>query len=406
MDRRLFIKSGFAALLASRFLSKAWAASQTPRAKACIILWMNGGPSHLDTFDLKPGGKFRALSTRAPAIQICEHLPQLADVADHLAIIRSMTSREGNHDRARFLMHAGYSPNPTVKHPSLGAWMSEELGAAKNDLPAFVSISGPSAQAGFLGAQHDPFVVPNPKEPPQNTAFGRNVDADRFARRRRALAMLEARFAAETGDAKVHGRQAVYDKAVKMMFSPSLSAFDIRSEPAAVQVAYGDSDFGRGCLLARKLVEAGVRFVEVTLDGWDTHVDNFGRTKNLMTTLDPAFAALITELKARDLLDSTLIACMGDFGRTPKINPNDGRDHHPQAFSAVLAGGGIRGGLSYGATDGEGEKVREKPVRVADLFATLVQQLGLDPDKSFDTPLGRPISLTDHGRPLEALLGG
>jgi uncharacterized protein (DUF1501 family) len=369
---------------------------------------MNGGPSHLDTFNLRPGasgaGLFKPIKTRVPEIEICEHLPMLADQANHLAIIRSMSSKEGNHQRAQYLMHTGYAPNPTITHPSLGGWVNEEMGDKNFDLPNFVSISGPSIGAGFLGVQYGPFVVQNPGQPLQNMHYFQNVDDSRFSQRQAALGMLENEFASETGDIKVTGRQQVYAKAVRMMQSPKMKAFDLTDEPEAVKAAYGDTNFGRGCLMARRLVESGVKFVEVVLDGWDTHNDNFNRTTKLMQTFDPAMSTLIKELSDRNMLDSTLIIWMGEFGRTPKINANEGRDHYPQAWNAVLAGGGARGGLAYGQTDAEGAKVVDKPVAVNDFFATIATLLGMNPGKSFNTPVGRPIAITEKGKPITDLI--
>lgn len=378
------------------------AAPPQPRAKACILLWLNGGPSHIDTFDPKPGtvagGKFKAIPTRVDGLSFSEHLPELADVAQHLAVLRGMTSKEGNHDRAQHLLHTGYAPNPTVAYPSLGSWVGHELGDVNADLPHFVSIHGPSANAGFLGVQWNPYIVQNIKQPLANTDYAPGVNMVRFLKRKQALDALEDDFAARTGDPKVKGRRAVYARAIRMMYAPRLKAFDLADEPEASARAYGDSDFGRGCLMARRLVEGGVRFVEVVLDGWDTHKDNFGRTQKLMGALDPAMAALIKDLEARKLLSSTLVMCMGDFGRTPRISADEGRDHHPAAWSAVVAGGGVRGGVVVGATSDDGDKVVARPTTVPELMATATTLLGIDPDKEYPTPLGRPISVTDHGR--------
>jgi uncharacterized protein (DUF1501 family) len=418
VDRRGFLKvgmGGILSLLMAQWLDPRTALAQTAGAgrakpRSCILLWMNGGPSHIDTFDPKPGaatgGRFKAIRTRASGVEICEHLPNVADVADRMAIIRSMTSREGNHQRAQYLMHTGYAPNPTLAHPSLGSYVSAELGDPNFDLPNFVSISGPSIGAGFLGVQYGPYVVQNPGQPLQNVSYPRNVNTGRFLQRQQALEMMERDFAARTGDVKVSGRRAVYAKAIRMMQSPRLKAFDLTEEPAAVKAAYGDTNFGRGCLMARRLVESGVRFVEVVQDGWDTHQDNFGRTERLLKQVDPAMATLIRELDERRLLDTTLVIWMGEFGRTPRINSNDGRDHYPQAWSAVLAGGGARRGVAYGQTDAEGARVADKPVTVPDFFATLATLLGMDPRKSFMTPVGRPISITDSGTPVRDLMEG
>lgn len=415
IDRRGFLQVGMGGLLSmlfSQWLDPRTAAAQNrpaPKAKNCILLWMNGGPSHIDTWDPKPGaatgGTFKPIQTRIPGVQISEHLPFLADQADKLTIIRSMTSKEGNHQRAQYLMHTGYSPNPTVVHPSMGGWVSEQFGDPKGDLPSFVSISGPSIGAGFLGVQNGPFVVQNPDQPPQNIAYARNVDANRFGQRQTALEMMESDFAAQTGgDGLVKGRQAVYSKAVRMMHSPRLKAFDIAEEPEAVKAAYGTSNFGKGCLMARRLVESGVKFVEVVLDGWDTHQDNFNRVAKLAGTFDSAMGTLIKDLHERHLLDSTLVIWMGEFGRTPRINGNEGRDHYPSAWSAVLSGGGSRNGMAYGQTDAEGTKPVDKALLVPDFFATVASLLGLDPTRSVMTPVGRPIAVTDKGKPVSELI--
>src|ERR1700722_2669715 len=321
------------------------AGAPQPKAQACILLWLNGGPSHIDTFDPKPGratgGPFKAIKTRNPGLVLSEHLPHLADRADRLAVVRSMSSKEGNHVRAQYLVHTGYAPNPTVVHPSLGGWTCARLGDPKSELPAFVSIGGPSFGAGFLGVQNGPFVLQKAGAPPADVGLPQGVDRARFGRRLAALDAMEARFAQSTGDAKVEGRRQVYAKAVRLMDSPKINAFDLSSESPATLAKYGDTDFGRGCLVARRLVERGGKFIEVILDGWDTHQNDFERTQKLMATLDPAFAALLDDLGERGRLGSTLVACMGEFGRTPKINANEGRDHWPGAWSAVLAGAGV-----------------------------------------------------------------
>jgi uncharacterized protein (DUF1501 family) len=378
------------------------------RADACVVLWLNGGPSHLDTFDPKPGsrggGPFRAIATRARGVELSQHLPRLAEGAHRFALVRGMTSKEGNHQRARFLAHTGYSPNPTVAHPALGAWVSARRAGEAADLPAFVSVGGPSEGGGFLGLSRAPFVVLDPSAPPANVRPARRVDGARGEARREALGLLEARFAAETGDAKIAARRAVYEQAARLMRSPRLDAFDLASEPDRVKQAYGDSDFGRGCLLARRLVEAGVKYVEVQLDGWDTHKDGFSRQERLLAQLDPAAATLLADLDARRLLDRTLVVAMGEFGRTPAINADDGRDHHPKAWSVLVAGGGVRGGVVHGRTDADGDAVVEGATSVPDLFATLATLLGLDPAETVGTRSGRPVSLTDGGRPIQAIL--
>jgi uncharacterized protein (DUF1501 family) len=410
MFRRSFLSLGAAAagLLALRRPGAEAAAAEPVkgRADACILLWLNGGPSHLDTFDPKPGravmGPLRAIATSASGISIGEHLPQLARQAHRFAIVRGLSSKEGSHERAQSLGHTGYSPNPTAAYPALGAYASRNLGAGASDLPAYVSLGGPGGASGFLGAAHAPFVVSTPGEAPDDTNPG--VSAARFDRRAGALAAQDEGFAKRTQAPQIPERRAVYERAFRLMRSPKLGAFDLAGEPQTVRAAYGDTAFGQGCLTARRLVETGVRFVEVTLDGWDTHEDNFGRVKSLCGALDPALSALLGDLAARSLLDRTLVLCMGEFGRTPRISGDEGRDHHPAAFSAVVAGGGVRGGIAVGQTDEDGEKVVADKMSVADLFATLATQLGMDPQSTMQTPSGRPVTLTDGGIPVEKLV--
>jgi len=409
---------GLVGLLVSRWLaspsaladssSSAAPAPLPGRATACIVLYLNGGPSQLDTFDPKPGaptgGSFKSIATRSPHLRLSQHLPHIAEQADKIAVVRGLTSKEGNHQRAQYLLHTGYSPNPTVVHPALGAWVSKRLGDPAADLPSFVSLGGPSAAAGILGVEHGPFVVQRGGGVPENVSFATGVSEARFARRTAGLDMLERHFDAETSDPMIAGRRAVYAKAMRLIHSPRVSAFDLATDPLALKSAYGDSDFGRGCLTARRLVEAGVKFVEVVLDGWDTHQNNFERVKDLSAQLDPAMGTLIHDLAQRQLLTSTLVVCVGDFGRTPRINANEGRDHYPQSGFAVLAGGGVRGGVVHGETDAEGAKVVRDPMPVPNLFATLATLLGMGLDVEAYAPSGRPIKVTDHGVAVPELI--
>ncbi len=416
LGRRSLLRTGtqgIFGLLVSRWLmARSARADTTPRpsgpAKACIVLYLNGGPSQLDTFDPKPGtangGTFKAIATRSRQLKLSEHLPHLAEQADKLAVIRGLTSKEGNHQRAQYLLHTGYAPNPTVVHPALGAWVSKELGDPDADLPSFISLGGPSAAAGILGVENGPFVVQRGGGIPENVGYATGVSEARFSRRMAGLDVIERHFEAETSDPLLAGRRAVTAKAVRLIHSPHIAAFDLVSEPAALKAAYGDSDFGRGCVVARRLVEAGVKLVEVVLDGWDTHQNNFERVKDLSTQLDPAMATLLKDLEDHHLLASTLVLCVGDFGRTPKINGNEGRDHFPQAGFAVLAGGGIKGGVVRGETSSDGTGIVRDPTPVPNLFATLMTQLGLGLETEAFAPSGRPIKVTDHGTALPDLI--
>jgi hypothetical protein len=378
---------------------------RTP-ASACILLYMAGGPSHLDTFDPKPGrktaGDLRAIAGSVDGIQLSEHLPGLAARANHLAIIRSLTSKEGNHDRARHLMHTGYPPQGGVDHPAFGSLVSEVR--THVGLPGYVAIAGPGEDSGFVSALHSPFPVKNPTKPVRYLAHAKGLDDERFARRLGLWRDLEHRFGAGRGGAYARSQLEVSEQAVSLMRSPGAAAFDLDGEPARSREAYGPSEFGQGCLMARRLVEAGVPFVEVTLNGWDTHQDNFPRVKELGAVLDRAMSALIDDLAARGRLASTLLVWLGDFGRTPRINEKGGRDHFPACSSAVLAGGGVRGGQVIGSTDPDGAEVRDRPVTVPDLYRTIASALDLDPDRVRMAPTGRPIKTVDGGQIISGLL--
>ena len=407
MHRRSFLQLALAGTVGSLLSRPAWAAPAAS-AQHLIVLWMNGGPSHIDTWDPKAGKdgtRHKIIKTKTKGLTVAEHLPLLAGMSDRFTVLHGLSAREGNHQRAEYLMHTGYSPNPTIVHPSLGGWLSK-LGQSPpaQGLPSFVSLGGTSFSAGFLGVEHGPFVLPKSGVTPANTAPPPAV-ADREAARLELLGQAEAEFLARTGgDPKVADRRQQYEKATALMHSPQLAAFDVSQEPGATRKAFGDTEFGRGCLAAVRLVQAGVRCIEVTLDGWDTHTDLVTRTKSLMQTLDPAMSSLLAELAARQLLDQTVVVWMGDFGRTPKLNANEGRDHHPQSSSVVLAGGGLRRGLVYGETDATGDQVVKDAITVPNLMATITSRLGLDPTQMLVTPIGRPIGVTDHGAPVAALI--
>ena len=405
LTRRNSMRLSLGALACAAALPAAAASGTRRPAKACIVLFMHGGPSQIDTFDPKPGrdtgGPFAAIGTSVAGIQISEHLPRLAVRMHDLAVIRSLTSTEGNHDRARYLMHTGYAPAGNTPHPSLGALHSADLGGGA--LPGYVAINGPGHGAGLLGAAHGPFVVGKAQRQVRYLAPTRPV-SDRRQRDRAALGeILHADFAQGRADPVVDGHAATLAKARTMMAAPELDAFDLTAESAKLRADYGDHDFGQGCLMARRLVEAGVGFVEVGLRGWDTHEDNFDRVRDLSAQLDQGMATLLDDLASRGLLEETLVVWTGDFGRTPRINARGGRDHYPRASSAVLAGGGLTTGQVIGATDRDGDEVTEAPVTVPDLMRTIATRLGLDPNKTRMTAGGRPLSLVDGGRVIAGL---
>ena len=331
------------------------------QGRSMILLWMAGGPSQIETFDPKPGaengGPTTGIDTSVSGIQIAQAWPKTAQAMKELALIRSMTNKEGNHQRASYQLHTGYLPTGTVKHPILGASLAKQVANVNLELPAVVSIGRGELGAGFLGVDYEPLTVTEPGDMPANVEP--TIAGSRYQRRLGLLGRLEGDFAARGAKAAVDSHRRVYDKATRLVNSPNIKVFDISDEPESLRKQYGDSDFGRGCLLARRLVEKGVTFVEVVSRGWDTHDNNFERTTTLANSVDPAMATLIADLKERGRLDSTLVVWMGEFGRTPKINAKTGRDHFPKAFNVALAGGGVRGGQVIGKTAADGMQVED-----------------------------------------------
>lgn len=415
VNRRSFLHSVTAGAMAAGSLSlqdvmTLQAAELRKRGKSMILLWMGGGPSQFETFDPKPGhengGTTKAISTSVPGIKIAQGWEKTAAMMDDLAIIRSMTNKEGSHPRATYQMHTGYIPSGSVKHPSLAAAIAKEISDPEFDLPAVVSV-GRTQGAGFLGVNYEPFNVDNPGNMPQNVAT--TVPSNRYNRRLSLLDRLEGEFESRGGDVVVRNHRDLYGKTSNMVLSADLNAFDIGSEPQSLKDSYGDSNFGRGCLLARRLVEAGTTFVEVSSRGqggnWDTHQDVFERTSDLAAMIDPATAALITDLKDRGLLEDTLVVWMGEFGRTPRVNPRGGRDHYPRVFNAAITGCGIRGGQVIGSSTADGTAVKNDPVTANDLFCSICRALDVNPRKENMSPLGRPMKIVDGGAPVEQLFG-
>jgi len=377
-------------------------------AQSLIFLWLAGGPSQLDSFDPHPGkaiaGDTRAIATAVQGIQLADGYPRLAEQMGHVALVRSLVSKEGDHERGTYLLKTGYRPNPTVVHPSIGAICCHQLPQGRTDIPRHISILPNQwpGLGGLLGKQFDAFKVGDPANPVPDLASP--VGDERLARRMADLAVVEDSFTRGrrlVADATLHRRTT--DDARRMMTSEQLKAFDVSLEPAPLREAYGNTPFGRGCLAARRLIEVGVRCVEVTLEGWDSHVNNHEIHRKLAHTLDPALSTLLTDLRERDLLARTIVVCGGEFGRTPQINRLEGRDHWPHGFSMLLAGGRLRSGLALGQTDPEGGRTVEDPQSVADLHATLLAALGIDPAHEEMAPVGRPIQLSE-GRPIERLL--
>jgi uncharacterized protein (DUF1501 family) len=396
------------------------AGDQRP-AKACILLWMAGGPSQLETLDPKPGhpngGPTKAIKTSVPGISLAANLPGLAQQMNDVALIRSMKTREGDHGRATQLMSTGYRPmGGSLDYPVLGSLVAHRLQAASSQLPGFVSVA-PFRQGslgpGFLGPKFSPLLVSGASDDPSARANLTvenldpvGTDAEAMHERQLLLNMLRGNVSAAADAAAKHA--AIYDSAMRMVETRGEGAFNLDEEPAALRDAYGRSRFGQGCLLARRLVERGVPFVEVSLDSaaggnWDSHVNNFSAVESMCRVLDPAWSTLLTDLRDRGMLDSTLVLWMGEFGRTPKINTSNGRDHFPDAWSVALGGAKVKLGQVIGATTPDGSDVKDRPVSAAALFATVLQLLGIDPHSS-NMNGDRPIPLVDGASPISELV--
>lgn len=391
-------------------LARAAGQSGKGRAKSCILLWMDGGPSHKDTFDLKPdskgAGEFKPIKTATPGIEICEHLPKLAEVMNCGVLVRGMTTPEGAHARAKYYMHTGYREGQGgVIYPSLGSIVSQQVGKPDGSMPNYVAISGRSYGSGFLGPKHQPLLVTDPNRGVQDLRAA--VSAAQMENRVGLLAQMEKAFHREYGAAVITDHTTTYERAVKLMQSKEAKAFDLSAEPASSRAKYGTGRFADGVLMARRLVEVGVPFIEVALGGWDTHQDNFTRVKNLCGQIDTPMAALIADLRDRGLLDTTLVIWMGEFGRTPNINArgaNPGRDHYPRAWSLAMFGGGIKGGQVVGKTDKEGASVVERPTTAQDFLATVCELMGIDYKKQNETPSGRPVYIVEKAKPFTDLI--
>ena len=372
-----------------------------PKHKSCILLWMEGGASHKDTFDLKPdskgAGDFKPIATSAPGVQISEHLPKLAKLMHTGVIVRGMSTPEGAHGRAKYYGHTGYREGQGgITYPSLGAIASQELGSTSASVPNFVAIGGRSYGSGFLGPKHQPLQVQSPDKGVEDLKA--IISEGQFNKRVGLLQEMESAFFKEYKADAITDHKTAYERAVKLMQSKEAKSFDLALEPAASRAKYGTGRFADGVLMARRLVEIGVPFIEVSLGGWDTHQDNFERVKKLSGEIDSPMSALITDLQERGLLDSTLIVWMGDFGRTPNINTKGakpGRDHFPKAWSLAMFGGGIKGGQVIGKTDKEGAEVVERKTTAQDCLATFCDVLSIDHTKKNETPTGRPIQIVD-----------
>lgn len=415
LSRRKFIQYSAKALLGVGLAStspRAWATEMAarPTAKNVVYIYLSGGMSHIDTFDPKPGwrdqGPVSTIDTNVAGIRVSEYLPLLAKRMDKMAIIRSMYSNQGAHGPGEYFMHTSYVERGTIRHPGLGAWLNSMSGKTNSTLPGNIRIGGSNnapGGSGFLDSKYEPLHLGNPEEGLPFVDRHHSVDELEMRERLAMAQMMDLSFHKKYPTKQVNAYSDVYSEAIKLMKSQDLTAFDLNQEPAEARKRYGESKFGKGCLLARRLVEHGVRFVEVTHGGWDTHNDNHDLVSELTNPLDQSVSALLDDLYYRGLLDETLVVIGTEFGRTPEINQNAGRNHHPSAFSCILAGGGIRGGQVYGATDERGQEVSENGVTVPDFNATIAYALGLPLDKIVYSPSGRPFQVADKGRPIKDL---
>jgi hypothetical protein len=381
-------------------------AKKTGSAKNVIYLYMDGGMSHVDTLDPKQGevaGPTKTIATSTPAILLGEYLPRTAKQMHHGTIIRSLTSTQGAHEQGNYYMHTSYLMRGTINHPSMGAWLSHFHGPGNPRLPASVYIGNASRHpgAGFFSPEHGPLFVNNPENGLRDIQRQESVTQPKHVARMNLAGQLDTDFVHAFGKQRnVTAHTSAYDDAYRMMASKDIIAFDLTHEKPGLRDAYGRNPFGQGCLLARRLVERGVRFVEVSLHGWDTHSNNFTATPDLCDKLDRGLATLVNDLHERGMLKETLVVLTTEFGRSPKINAALGRDHYPKAFSSALFGGGVKGGFVHGDTDKSGEEVASRETKIPDFNATIGHALGLPLEEIVTSPERRPFKVADKGKPV------
>jgi uncharacterized protein (DUF1501 family) len=421
VSRREFLRVGGLAALGLTLpdLMRATAATPGKKDVSCILLWLGGGPSQIDTFDPKPDapqeirGDFKSIKTKLPGVHFCEHLPKLAQINDKFSVIRSVTTPDPNHETATHYLLTGYPFNPAIEYPAYGSVVSREKGGQLG-MPANIIMGGlPFAHGagGYMGAVYNPFNISGD---PNNPNFSVNdvsppsgMTMDRVERRRDILKQVD-RFQRNT-----EARQKVlstsdtfYEQAFSLITSPQAKkAFDLKQEKPETRDKYGRHNFGQSCLLARRLVESGVRFVTINYGGWDNHERIFGAFKDsLLPTLDSGYSALVEDLAQRGMLDTTLVICMGEFGRTPKVNSSAGRDHWSEAMTVTMGGGGVKTGIVVGETNERSERPKERPIKVEDVAATIYKSLGVDCEKEYMSPENRPLKINYDGTPVHELI--
>lgn len=417
LSRRRFMATTAKTLLgvsAFGMNAAAWAATaplmRKKPAKRLIYLFMNGGMSQLETLDPKPGhknmGPTKTINTNVDGLQFAHHFKNLSQHADKMAVIRSLYTTAGVHFNGDYLMHTSYDARNTIRHPGMGAWALRLKGTLNPNLPGSVFIGSNSrihGGGGFFEPEFEPLVINDPESGLQFSQRRPDMNEKLFNDGLQLMNELDRKFTKKYNHKNVRAHSEMYEQATRLMSSKDLEAFDLKKEPKEKLTAYGDSYFGRGCLLARRLIERDVRAVEVNHGGWDTHIDNFVYQPERAAELDMALSALLTDLEERKLLDETLIVLTTEFGRTPQINQNFGRDHYPQAFSVALMGGGIKGGTVYGATSPSGEQIIENKMKVKSFNATIAYGLGLPLDQVIMSPSLRPFKVGNKGKAVTAL---
>jgi len=418
LSRRKFIKGmaktclGVSAIMGAGDLTAYEIPGKPASARHVIFLYMSGGMTHIDTFDPKPEnadvmGETNAIATSADGIQIGHWLPETAKQMHNASLIRSLTSNQGAHQQANYLLHTSYQRRGTIKHPTLGSWVSRLSGKLNKTLPAQVRINGGSdvLGAGFLESKHGPLPLGNPSSGIQNSKAAKYLDETMYDGRLKTAQEFNKMFLGEYSQKQVRAYTDLYNDAVKLMSSKDLEAFDLTKETQETRDMYGDDNFGQGCLLARRLVDTGVRFVEVQLGGWDMHNDVFGNMETRGATLDRGLSALLKDLERTGKLSNTMVVVASEFGRSPEVKAGRiGRDHHPTAFSAFLAGGGIKGGTVYGVSDKRAHYVEEEGASVEDLNATIAHALGLKLEEIHYSPSGRPFKVAHDGKIINKIL--
>ena len=401
--RRGFVTAASAALGVSILPKNIIAPDPLAKAEHCIFFYMNGGMSHLETFDPKPGtetgGITTGIDTGIDGVQLSQYMPQLSKNFSDIAVIRSMTQKTGDHRGGSYWMHTSYEPRATIIHPTLGPWSQSLLGKKHDTLPDSVVIGagGEHPGAGFFGPAFAPLPIGDPEKGVQNAAIYNGVE-DLFDSRIDLMNTFDASFRKKFQTDEVKAYTQFYDETLKLMKSDDLEAFDLSKEEdyAEKVTKYGNTRVGKGAILAKRLIKSGIRFVEVSSGGWDMHNDLWGAIESTAGQLDQALSALINDLKTEGLFEKTIVVVATEFGRTPVINANAGRDHHPRVFSTMLAGGGIKGGRVYGSSDKLGMAVESNPVTPADFNATIAHAMGLDLNKIVYAPSGRPFLIAGH----------